>query len=101
MSNMEYVFQLPSESDFEDFLNENKEWYYNTCFTQVSTHYHDEDVPAVDIVTVRFEDAPDSEYFISVNREDYDLNLSYCLAYFEEVEDYEKCKEINDLLNSK
>ena len=98
---MEHIFQLPSESDFEDFLNENKEWYYNTCFTQVSGSYHNQDVESVEIVTIRFEDTPESEYFISVNRDDYDLNLSYCLTYFEEVEDYEKCSQIHELINSK
>lgn len=97
---MEEYFSLPSESDFEDFLNENKDWYYNTCFEKVHDNFYGEALDEVDIVVFLFQDSPGTEYAVSIKKEDYELNLSYCLAYFEEIEDYEKCAKVNELIEN-
>lgn len=97
---MERYVSLPYEDDFEDFLNENKELYYNACYKQIHENFYGENLDEVEIMVVLFEDNPDTEYVISVIREEYELNLSYCLAYFEDEEDYEMCQKINELISN-
>lgn len=97
---MDEFFSLPSESDFESFMDENKDWYYNTCFEKVSENFYGENLDKIDIMVFLFQDSPGTEYVVSIDREDYLLNLSYVLAYFEDIEDYEMCQKVNELINN-
>lgn len=97
---MDEYFSLPSESDFEDFLDENKDWYYNTCFQKVHDNFYGDNLEEVEIMVFLFQDSPGTEYVVNVKKEDYELNLSYVLAYFEDIEDYEMCKKVKDLIEN-
>ena len=30
---------LPHPDDFEEYLNENKEWYFNLCYTKIKDNF--------------------------------------------------------------
>lgn len=94
------VIRINSEEDFEEYMNENKDWYHRLCYEKIYNNFYGEHADVVEIIVFLIDDNPDTEYVISVDKEDFELNLTYGLAYFEDIEDYEMCTKVNDLIGN-
>jgi len=89
---------LPHPDDFEEYLNENKEWYFNLIYTKIKDNFEGEKLEIIELMTFTFEDDDSTVFDITVSQEDFILNLGNCLNHYEDVEDYVTCSKINKLI---
>ena len=89
---------LPHPDDFEEYLNENKELYFNLCYTKIKDNFEGDKLETVELMTFTFEDDESTVYDITVSQEDFILNLWNCLKHYEEIEDYPTCTNVNKLI---
>ena len=96
---MEEHINLYRQDEFEQYMAENAEWYYRLCYDKINENFNGENLEEVEVVVFKFDDDPEREVAPGVHHTDYVLNLSYCLTYFEDIEDYEMCQKIKVLIN--
>jgi hypothetical protein len=95
---MSSLITLNTQSEFEDYMDANRDWFYRRTLKMVKNAI-ELGLESFIIVVFKFRDDEETEYELSLEYQDYSLNLSYALAYFEEIEEYETCEEINKVLS--
>lgn len=94
---MNSVITLNTESEFEDYMDANREWLHRHTLKLVKNAI-EHGLDTFVIAVFKFKDNEETEYELSLDSEDFHLNLSYGLAFFEEIEDYETCEEVSRIL---
>jgi len=97
---MQHVVRLNSQTDFENFMNDNKDWYHRMSFEKIKENFYGDSLESLELIEFKFNNENEEDLILSVTSEDIDMNLSYTLAYFEDIEDYEMCSEVRDLINN-
>lgn len=88
---------LRSYKDVTEFLGENKFELYSLIIDIIKEcHANGEMVAQIAEFLLTDEDIV---FKIEMKREDWSESIHLALYYFEEIEDYEKCSEIRDLIS--
>lgn len=84
------------EVTLEEVFNEHKALIYDSVVNSIKDHLFeagDADVPIIRITINKI------EYSINLGREKFERSLDQAIAFYEELEEYEKCQLCLDLKN--
>ena len=81
-----------------NYLRDNAEWYHTTCFEKIRDNFYGDKYNNVELMSFTIEGNND-EMVISAEDSDFLLNLELSLDYFEEVENYEMCSDLQKLMD--
>jgi hypothetical protein len=95
---MSSVITLNTKSEFEDYMDANRDWFYRRTL-KMAKNAIELGLDSFIIAVFKFKDDEETEFELSLESQDYSLNLSYALVYFEEIEEYETCEEIKKIIN--
>lgn len=84
-----------SGENLDEIFKTHEEDIYNQVLNSIRENYKN---PAKDNINVLSISTKDIDYSINLKREKFVASLEKCIAFFEIIEEYEKCKECVDMI---
>ena len=89
---------IKNKDEMNDFLRDEKELFFTNLIICIQTAWEDGE-SIVDIAKFHIEET-ESVMDIAINSNDWFESLHLALYYFEDIENYEYCKEVKQLISN-
>lgn len=92
---MEYIYDENLDS-IDDVFNKYQSDIYTRILESIKDNYKKSDVDKIKVVSIS---TSKYDYTISLSSDRYISSLNSCIAFFESIEDYEKCQSCVNIIS--
>lgn len=93
---MNRIIKTNKDVPIDDLLKHYEYDIFNSAFNSMRSHYKTFNGSELNVINIQ---TKTSHYSINLTRDKFKKWLNNCIKFFEDLEEYEKCKECLDILN--